>query len=389
MSKNILENNVKYEFQDERNSFGLSASLYEDLKKTDRTRYEYIVPNASFSRNVFADEKLGLVDIFSNAYVKNINVDQTTKMWVNDFNWTSRPFRNFKGVQSEFEGLIKFTNYEADADRYKTEGFNSEVAGAVAYNAKLPMTRKNLKKDRINFLTPKMSLRLAPGHMRNIQDDDLKLGYSNLFSLNKNSQNDVVEKGTSLSLGFEISNNTLNNNVPGEKNYSLSLGQIYSAEENENIPLRSSLHQKSSDLVGQAYLKVSENLSITNEFSVDHNFSDINYNDFEANLVLGNTDFNIKYLEENNHIGSTNYVKSDLKLSLNDSNELKFDVRRNLETESTEFYSLAYDYLNDCLRAGIVFRRQFYKDRDIESSDSLMFQISLIPIGDVLTPKVK
>ena len=389
MSKNILENNVKYEFQDERNSFGLSASLYEDLKKTDRTRYEYIVPNASFSRNVFADEKLGLVDIFSNAYVKNINVDQTTKMWVNDFNWTSRPFRNFKGVQSEFEGLIKFTNYEADADRYKNEGFNSEVAGALAYNAKLPMTRKNLKKDRINFLTPKMSLRLAPGHMRNIQDDDLKLGYSNLFSLNKNSQNDVVEKGTSLSLGFEISNNTLNNNVPGEKNYSLSLGQIYSAEENENIPLRSSLHQKSSDLVGQAYLKVSENLSITNEFSVDHNFSDINYNDFEANLVLGNTDFNIKYLEENNHIGSTNYVKSDLKLSLNDSNELKFDVRRNLETESTEFYSLAYDYLNDCLRAGIVFRRQFYKDRDIESSDSLMFQISLIPIGDVLTPKVK
>ena len=94
-------------------------------------------------------------------------------------------------------------------------------------------------------------------------------------------------------------------------------------------------------------------------------------------------------MEENNHIGSTNYVKSDLKLSLNDSNELKFDVRRNLETESTEFYSLAYDYLNDCLRAGIVFRRQFYKDRDIESSDSLMFQISLIPIGDVLTPKVK
>ena len=56
MSKNILENNVKYEFQDEKNSFGLSASLYEDLKKTDRTRYEYIVPNASFSRNVFADE---------------------------------------------------------------------------------------------------------------------------------------------------------------------------------------------------------------------------------------------------------------------------------------------------------------------------------------------
>ena len=74
---------------------------------------------------------------------------------------------------------------------------------------------------------------------------------------------------------------------------------------------------------------------------------------------------------------------------LDDANEFKFDFRRNLETESTEFYSLAYDYLNDCLRAGVVFRRKFYEDRDIQHSDTLMFKISLIPLGDVFSPKVK
>ncbi len=388
-SENILENNIKYEYQDQKTFFGLSATLFEDLKKTDRTKYEYVIPNASFSRNIFSDERMGLVDIFSNAYVKNINVDQTTKMWINDFNWISRPFKNIRGIQSEFEGLLKVTNYEADAERYKTEGYNSEVSGAVAYNASLPLTKINENNDKINFLTPKLSIRSAPGHMRNIQDDDLKLSYSNLFSLNKNSVDDVVEKGTSVALGIEISNNDLEGNVSGSKNYSLSFGQVYNIEENENIPLRSSLHQKSSDLVGEAYLKLTENLSLTNTFSIDHNFNDINYNDFEANLVLGNADFNLKYLEENNHIGSTNYIRSDLKLSLNDSSSVNFDVRRNLETESTEFYSLAYNYLNDCLKAGLVFRRQFYKDRDIDSSDSLMFQISLIPIGDVFTPKLK
>ena len=68
----------------------------------------------------------------------------------------------------------------------------------------------------------------------------------------------------------------------------------------------------------KAYLKLSDNLKITNEFSLDHNLNDINYNDLEANLILGNADFNLKYLEENNHIGSTNYIKSDLKLTLND-----------------------------------------------------------------------
>jgi len=209
------------------------------------------------------------------------------------------------------------------------------------------------------------------------------------FSLNKNSQVDVVEKGTSLALGFEFSNNDIINDTPGEENYSLSMGQVYTVEKNEDIPLRSSLHQKTSDIVGEGFLKLSKNLKLTNEFSIDHNLNDINYNDFGLNLILGNTNFNLNYLEESNHIGTTNYVKSDVKIMLDDANEFKFDFRRNLETESTEFYSLAYDYLNDCLRAGVVFRRKFYEDRDVQHTDTLMFKISLIPLGDVFSPKVK
>ena len=217
----------------------------------------------------------------------------------------------------------------------------------------------------------------------------MKLSYSNLFTLNKNSQVDVIEKGTSLALGVEISNNDIIDNIPGGKNYSLAIGQVYNVEKNMDIPLRSSLHQKTSDIVGEGYFKLSENLKLTNEFSVDHNLNDVNYNDLGLNLVLGDTSFNLNYLEENNHIGSTNYIKSDVKIAFDDANELKFDFRRNLETESTEFYSMAYDYFNDCLRAGVVFRRKFYEDRDIQHADTLMFKISLVPLGNVFSPKVK
>ena len=99
-------------------------------------------------------------------------------MWVNDFNWKSRPLSNIKGIKSEFEGLLKIVNYEADADTHKTEGFNSEVSSALAYNASLTINKKNKNKNLINFLLPKLSFRYAPGHMRNIKDDDTKL---NLF----------------------------------------------------------------------------------------------------------------------------------------------------------------------------------------------------------------
>ena len=100
----------------------------------------------------------------------------------------------------------KIVNYEAEgAQKYKTEGLNSEVSGVLSYDAKLPMSKINQNKNKINFFTPKLSFRYAPGHMRNIQDDDLKLSYSNAFLLNKNAEPDVIEEGESIATGFEIS----------------------------------------------------------------------------------------------------------------------------------------------------------------------------------------
>tara|TARA_Y100000590_G_scaffold470229_1_gene662934 strand:+ start:11518 stop:13860 length:2343 start_codon:yes stop_codon:yes gene_type:complete len=387
--ENILTSDINYEFQDSENFFGMSASMFENKTIVDRSKYEYIIPNIVFERNVYSGEKLGLVDIYSNAFVKNYKVNQYTKMFINDFNWKSKQFSNASGIQSGFEGLLKVVNYEADnADKYKVDGFTSEAAGVVAYNAKLPLVKKNNTKDKINLLSPKFSLRAAPNQMRNISDDDLRLSYSNLFSLNKNSQVDVVERGVSAALGFEVSNNDLFENIPGKKNYSLSVGQIYNIDDNNNIPTRSSLDQKVSDLVGEAYLRLSDNLKLKSEFNLDNNLKDMNYQDFQANLILGNTNFNVKYLEEDNHIGSSSYVKSDIEIDFDNSTSLSFDLRRNLESNSTEFYNLAYDYINDCLRAGLVFRREFYSDRDIETSDSLMFRISFLPFGGVESPSI-
>ena len=388
---NIIKKDLNYEFQDDMNYLSVSAAMFENLtsEDSDKTRFEYSLPNILFERNLFTGDKTGVFDIRSNAFVKNYKVDQTTKFWVNDINWQSNPFTNLRGVQNKFKGLFKVVNYEADnAEKFKTDGLNSEVSAALSYDAKLPLSKQNDKTGTINFLTPQFSLRHAPGHMRNLQNDSLKLSYSNLFTLNKNSQPDVIEEGTSAVMGLEISNNNLEGSKPGEKNYSLSIGQVYNFQENSSLPSRSSLDQKASDLVGEAYLKLSDNFTLSNNFSVDHNFNDINYNDLEANLILGNTSFNLNYLEENNHVGTSNYIKSGVKVNFNNSGELTFDIKKNLETDSTEFYDLAYDYVNDCLKAGLLFRREFYSDKDVEASDSLIFRITLFPFGEVKSPLV-
>ena len=58
--------------------------------------------------------------------------------------------------------------------------------------------------------------------------------------------------------------------------------------------------------------------------------------------------------------------------------------QKNLITNSAEFYNLSYEYLNDCLRAGIVYRREFYTDSELEPENSLMFKVTLTPFGNIV-----
>ena len=62
------------------------------------------------------------------------------------------------------------------------------------------------------------------------------------------------------------------------------------------------------------------------------------------------------------------------------------ETKRNLITNSAEYYNLSYEYTNDCLRAGLVYRREFYNDSELEPEDSLMFKITLTPFGNINSP---
>ena len=53
-----------------------------------------------------------------------------------------------------------------------------------------------------------------------------------------------------------------------------------------------------------------------------------------------------------------------------------------------EFYNLCYEYLNDCLKAGIVYRREFYNDSELEAENTLMFKITLTPFGNINSPTI-
>ena len=91
-------------------------------------------------------------------------------------------------------------------------------------------------------------------------------------------------------------------------------------------------------------------------------------------------------MDENAHVGNESYINNALTIAFDDSNSLNFETRKNFKTESTELYDISYQYMMDCLSAGLVFRREFYEDSDVEAKDTLMFTIKFVPLGGIRAP---
>ena len=164
------------------------------------------------------------------------------------------------------------------------------------------------------------------------------------------------------------------------------MGQVFNEKENKNMPVKSSLNQRMSDVVGEINYNFSKIGKIDYKFSLDENLNELNYSEVSTTLNFGKINFNLDYLEERKHVGLEHYINSGISLNFNDNNKLGFQTKKNYKTDSTEFYDISYQYMIDCLTAGLVYRREFYEDSDIEQKDSLMFTITFVPFGGVKTP---
>ena len=384
---NIVENSFSYNYQKEDLFFSSNFSAYEDLSKTGNSKYEYMLPDITFEKNIFMSEEIGVLDFQSNFNVRNYDVNKQVEIVSNDFKWNSNSWINKLGFENEFLGLIKNVNYNAKNEtKYKTQDEVSELYGALGFKSELGLFKLNQAKRELNIFKPKVLFKISPNHMRDISDDSSRLKYSNLFKLNKIDKIDVIDAGSSVSYGFDFKKNRINSeNTVLEEKFKFSLGQVISENENENLPNKTSLNQRFSDVVGSSAIKIGGNSTLKFNFSIDQNLKDLNENEVGLNMIYPKVDFNLSYLEEKQHIGNQKYVNTSAGINLNNG-LFKFSTKRNLLTNSAEFYNLSYEYINDCLKAGLAYRREFYLDRDVEPEDSLMFKITFSPFGQITTP---
>ena len=105
----------------------------------------------------------------------------------------------------------------------------------------------------------------------------------------------------------------------------------------------------------------------------ENNYFSINFsNDYLENIFT--------FTEVNGEMGDSSAFSNTIAYNINDSNQLTFKTRRNRKINLTEYYDLVYEYKNDCLTAGVKYKKTYYADRDITPTENLLFTITIFPI---------
>ena len=376
-NEETLENSINIIHEKEDIFFGLNALMYETLKEDYNDKYEYIIPEVTLAKNLFNDPYLGNFELETNFKVHNYDTNKLASFLINDLDWNSKEINHQSGIISRLLGNVKNINYETkNLETYK-EDPTYELYGAIGYLGQLNFEKN--KEGAKHLLSPKLFVRYAPGNMRK-ETNGFLLKTPNAFELNRINNLNNYETGLSSSLGLDY---TLKKN---ENKYDFSIAQIINQLENKKMHSKTSLDEKLSDLVGEANINFNNKINMKYNFSLDQNYKDINYNELSTSFELDKFNLSLGYLQQKKHIGSEEYFKTNIKITPGDNSLISFKSKKNLVTSSSEFYNLSYEYINDCLRAGLVYRREFYQDSELEPEDSLMFQITLSPFGTTDSP---
>ncbi len=380
-NEDVLESSLTYDYEKDNTLLRISSSIFENLKDDYNDKYEFILPEITYDNVLFSDDKYGNMDLQSNFKVHNYDTNKTTKFLINDFDWDIRNINFPSGLKGKLFSSFKNVNYETKNVSIYKEEKTSEFFSAFGYLTELDLYKRSDNQS-YQKVTPKLLLRYAPGSMSRKEDLGSRLDPDNIFNLDRLPYTSQMETGLSASIGFDYESNSLG------KQFNFSAGQIINEKENRDLPAKSSLDQKTSDLVGDVNLKINKNLDLNYKFALDHNYNDLNYNEVGATFNIEMFKFNLDYLQEKKHIGNNEYVKGGITIGNEMSGIFSFQTKKNLVKDSSEYYDLSYEYINDCLRAGLVYRREFYEDSELETENSLMFKITLIPFGNINSPSI-
>ena len=403
-----LENIFRIQSYDENKRLDLKTGIYENLDVNDSSKYTYFFPDGIFSIN---SKKHSLYNLNFNSYFQGRKFEKTQKQ-LKVKNNLSLSGQQYVLKNTGIGSSLKFSIFNKNI-------YNDDVAGleddlninnnfTIASDNKLPLVK--ISKNSYQSITPRIFLKYTTGKMQNARDQDKILDYSDVFAINRTNDTDAIETGSSAGYGFEymFNKNKINST---DKIFSskFSLGQVIRNNKEDALPTKSSLNNKTSDFVGNFNLSIfgkkikkyednndskltflnnfNQNmLSINYKYNLNNDFSDTFRNSVNFTGVYNGFSANFVFDEKTKHIGNEKYGTLELGKVFSKNYYFKFQNKRNLITDSTEYNRLSFNFENDCIISSLTYSRDFYSDKDLKNTKTLIFGITIKPFADSLGP---
>ena len=360
------------------------AEVFEDLSKDKSDRYQYIYPDFSISKLINTETDIkGDLKFTASGSQKNYDTNIFESVLVNNFEYNSIPFFLKNGITNNLKFLLKNVNTKGEKSPNYKDDLDSENFAAFSFNSSLPLKKSG--KNTNSYFTPKASFRISPNKSSNLTDLDRRIDFNNIFSLNRVAGVDTIEGGQSLTVGSEYILKKKNDN----EILSLNLATNFKDANDSNLPTKSKLGNKTSDIVGELDINPNEYINFNYNFSLDNNLETSNYNLAKSTITINNFVTSFEFLEENNELGSESYLSNEIGYAFSKNHKLEFKTRKNKKTDLKEFYNLIYEYKNDCLIAAIEYNKDYYSDRDIKPAEELFFSLTIVPFATISSPNTK
>ena len=376
---NQLTNNAVLNLDHKNYNFETGVLSYENLQiKKQSDRYQYVLPYYTFDKNISQNYFDGNVSFGSSGNNVLNNTNKLETNIINNITYNSLDFISNFGFKNNFGINLKNLNSVGKKSTKYKSSTQSELISLYNMDVSLPLIKES--KISKNLLTPKLSFRFNPSDMKNYSTTGRTIDANNAWAINRLGLSDTYESGRSLTLGLNYSNERKDKLNQINNYFEMKLATILRDKEEKFIPKNSTLNRKNSNLFGSVTNKFSENIEIGYNFSLDNDLNTLEYNNIDTTISLNNIVTKFNFIEENGERGDSNIVGGSMAYNLDDKNFFSFETRRNRKLNLTEFYDLVYEYKNDCLTAGIKYKKTYYSDGDLRPTQNLLFTVTLFPL---------
>ena len=308
------------------------------------------------------------------------------------------------GIVSEFKTALYNNNIYNDNVIDLKDNDNIDNYLTIANDFNLPFGK--FKKNSYQILKPRIFFKHTTGKMIDISNSEKILNYSDVYSMNRTNSFDNLETGTSIGYGldYDISKKNKDNNFKT----SLGIGQVVRDKVESKMPTQSSLNNKSSDYAGFLKFNFMENkktnetnkdfttfkinrfndnqFTLNYDYNIDNDFSKINRNKFNLNFTYNRFNTSLEFDEKTYHIGNERLAKISFSKIFNDNYFVTIEGKKDLKNDRSEFNKISLNYENDCIVTSLSLAKDFYQDKDINNSKTLIFGILIKPFSDSFGP---